>query len=549
METTAYLSLARQVARLFVVRASGCWSDSQRGYPRWEASREQLRHWLATVGVGGVILLGGHAAEVQQRIRWLRRCCDHPLLICADVEEGVGQRFPGATRLPPPFTLGRAYDRDPALAVAWARRYGEQLGTEARLIGLNWVLAPVCDVNSNPRNPVINVRAFGTTAATVAPLVAAFCRGLEAAGVLGCAKHFPGHGDTAQDSHLVLPCVTTSRQQLHATALPPFAAAIASGCGAVMTGHLLVPALDEAAPASFSTAILGGLLRQQLGFEGLIVSDALVMAGAARGQDNPALAALAAGCDLLVMPEHLEASIAAICAAVEAGRLPLERIQAANHRRDAALARLAPVAAGGTGTADDDFQGLEALESEAAQALDTAMVQADLWVRGSMEPLAATQTGVNLMVVDDGLLVQQLMLQAPGQQRPQAQGFAPLLWTSRRPLPPVPEPVLLQLWLRGQPFSGTAGLPAVLQDDLKRLLARHQLRGVALYGSPWIADELKAWLPADVPMGFCCAGTPRAQDLLLAQLLPDVPRPGQQGSDAVDRSGGTRTHMPEGARF
>ena len=525
MDTTVNLPLAQQVARLFVVRASGCWSDSQRGYPRWEAGRDQLRHWLSALGVGGVILLDGHAAEVQQRIRWLRQCSDHPLLICADVEEGVGQRFPGATWLPPPFTLGRAYNREPAQAIAWARCYGQRLGLEARMIGLNWVLAPVCDVNNNPRNPVINVRAFGDTAAVVTPLVAAFCDGLESAGVLGCAKHFPGHGDTTRDSHLVLPQVDAGRRRLDTTELPPFAAAIDSGCAAVMTGHLLVPALDDAVPASFSRTILEDLLRQQLGFQGLIVSDALVMAGAAQGEGDPALAALQAGCDLLLMPSHLEASIAAICSAVEAGRLPVERIQSANRRRDAALARLASATADNT-TAADPLLALEGLEGDEAQALDSAMLQSDLSVRGRMTPLATAQTGTNLMVVDDGRLVRRLMVQAPARQHPEAWSFSPLLWTSDRPIPPLQGPILLQLWRRGQPFQGSAGLPAGLLEHLQLLLAHRQLHGVALYGSPWIAAELRRWLPQSMPMGFCCAGTPRAQELLLTRLLPEAqPQP------------------------
>ncbi len=144
-------------------------------------------------------------------------------------------------------------------------------------MGLNWVLAPVCDVNNNPANPVINVRAWGEDPATAGALAAAFSRGLQADGVLGCAKHFPGHGDTASDSHLELPVLAHSRARLEAVELPPFRSAIAAGVAAVMTAHLSLPALDPHRPATLSAAVLSGLLRRELGFTGLVVTDALVM--------------------------------------------------------------------------------------------------------------------------------------------------------------------------------------------------------------------------------------------------------------------------------
>ena len=178
--------LRRQLASLVVVRGSGHGSDGQRRYPRWELSNEQLRELLAQ-GVGGVILLGGSAAELRLRTEQLQRWAGGPLLLCADVEEGVGQRFEGASWLVPPLSLGRLHRSEPERAEALAERYGHCTGRQARLLGLNWVLGPVCDVNNNPANPVINVRAWGENPETAGSLAAAFVRGCQAEGVLACA--------------------------------------------------------------------------------------------------------------------------------------------------------------------------------------------------------------------------------------------------------------------------------------------------------------------------------------------------------------------------
>ena len=154
------MSLRRQLAQLLVLRASGYALDGQRRYPRWELSNDELQRGLVE-GVGGVILLGGSAADLALRCRQLQSWAQGPLLLCADVEEGVGQRFDGASWLPPPLGLAKLWNRDPSQAEALATAYGRCTALEARSLGLNWVLGPVCDVNNNPANPVINVRAWG----------------------------------------------------------------------------------------------------------------------------------------------------------------------------------------------------------------------------------------------------------------------------------------------------------------------------------------------------------------------------------------------------
>ncbi|MFN5698947.1 MAG: glycoside hydrolase family 3 N-terminal domain-containing protein, partial [Cyanobacteriota bacterium] len=178
-------------------------------------------------------------------------------------------------------------------------------------------------VNNNPANPVINVRAWGEAAASAGALAAAFTRGAQAEGVLCCAKHFPGHGDTSSDSHLELPLLPHRRERLETIELPPFRAAIAAGVASVMTAHLLLPELDPERPATLSAAVLSNLLRGELGFEGLVVTDALVMEAIAGqyGAGEAAVMALEAGADLVLMPADADAAIDAIVAAVQEGRL------------------------------------------------------------------------------------------------------------------------------------------------------------------------------------------------------------------------------------
>ena len=199
------LSLAEQVAQMVVVRASGYLFDHQIQYPTWEPPAATLQHWLQDLGVGGVILLGGSAGELALRSQQLQSWAKVPLLIAADIEEGVGQRFSGATWFPPPMALSAIARKNASTAQHYAEEMGAITAAEALAIGINWVLAPVVDVNNNPDNPVINVRAFGETPEEVSQLATAFIRGAQRYPVLTTAKHFPGHGDTAVDSHLELP--------------------------------------------------------------------------------------------------------------------------------------------------------------------------------------------------------------------------------------------------------------------------------------------------------------------------------------------------------
>ncbi|WP_394276274.1 glycoside hydrolase family 3 protein [Luteococcus sp.] len=251
-----------------------------------------------------------------------------PLTISIDQENGVVTRMgPPATTLPGAMALGAS--RDPGLARTVSRVSGQELAA----VGVTMNHAPDADVNVNPANPVIGVRSVSSDPQLVARTVAAQVRGLQShGGVSATVKHFPGHGDTATDSHLGLPEITHSREEWERTDLPPFRAAIAAGVDSIMSGHLMVPALDPSGdPATLSRPIITGILREELGFQGLAITDGLMMEGVRQkyGDGEVAVRALLAGIDMLLMTPDMPAAWAAVHEAVASGRLPMERLDEA----------------------------------------------------------------------------------------------------------------------------------------------------------------------------------------------------------------------------
>ena len=285
-------------------------------------------------GAGGFILFGGTADAVFELTQRLRGEAGRPLLIAADLERGAGQQIEGLDELPPPRALASLHDG------AVLRGAGVLTAVEALSVGVNWVLAPVADLDLEAENPIVQTRAFGDDPDEVATAVAGWIVGCEAGGALACAKHFPGHGRTRRDSHDEIPVVDASAELLFRTDLEPFQAAVQAGVSTVMTSHVAYPSLDASGtPATFSAPILG-LLREQLGFEGLIVSDALMMEGARAGKSGEAaaLAALRAGVDLLLYPDDPAAVAAALARSAAGDALTRDRVEAALRRYEAALA-------------------------------------------------------------------------------------------------------------------------------------------------------------------------------------------------------------------
>lgn len=259
-------------------------------------------------GVGGFILFGGTRPSVTALTRALRRQAGRPLLLGADLERGAAQQVRGLTELPPPGALGFLDDLDATRAA------GMITATEAHAAGLNWTFAPVCDLDVEPRNPIVQTRSFGAAPDRVGAHVVEWIRSCQDHGVLACAKHYPGHGRTTTDSHEGLPVVGTAAVELQQVDGFPFAQAISAGVGSVMTAHVAYPAWDASgAAATFSQPILG-YLRDTLGFRGLVVTDAFIMAGATAAQSEgpAAAAAVTAGCDVLLYPTDWQGVIQAL---------------------------------------------------------------------------------------------------------------------------------------------------------------------------------------------------------------------------------------------
>jgi beta-N-acetylhexosaminidase len=286
-------------------------------------------------GLGGVVLFGRNVQDAEQ-LAGLTAALGRDVIVAIDEEGGDVTRLEARTGSSYPGNLALGAVDEPELT----ERVAAAIGAELRAVGVNLDLAPVADVNTNPLNPVIGVRSFGSDPELVARHVAAFVRGLQSMGVAACAKHFPGHGDTHQDSHLELPVVAGPID----AALVPFRAAIEAGVQGIMSAHIVVPALDEL-PATLSAAHLGGLLRDQLGFDGLIVTDALEMRAISAhiGVEEGAVRSLVAGADALCLGHDLGAEAvasvrAAILAAVHKGQLTEERLAETAARVDRVIA-------------------------------------------------------------------------------------------------------------------------------------------------------------------------------------------------------------------
>ncbi len=285
--------------------------------------------------VGGVIMSVGSPLEIAAKLNALQRMSDLPLLVSADLEAGAGFRARGGYFLPNAIDLGGAVVFPPEMALgasgdtalAWAQ--GRATASEGRAIGITIDFAPVLDVNNNPANPVINTRSFGEIPESVANMGVAYLHGIEAGGMIATGKHFPGHGDTGVNSHLALPVVDASRARLDTVELVPFRAAIDAGVGAIMTFHGAMPALDSTGvPGTLSAPVLTGLLRDQLHFNGLIVTDAMDMRGVLDlfGTPEAMKRAVAAGADVLLMPADVLHAIDAVVQGVQEGRYDEKRI-------------------------------------------------------------------------------------------------------------------------------------------------------------------------------------------------------------------------------
>ena len=334
--TLRALSPRERIAQLVMPWVGGGYAAE--GSPEFE----QVRRWVEDDKVGGLVLSIGSPLSYAVKLNALQRRADVPLLIASDMENGPGMRlgnsyaFPsllpqgGGTVFPPVMALGAG--RSPDLAF----ELGRILGLEARAVGVHLAFGPVLDVNSNPLNPVINTRSFGENPALVSMLASAYIRGARSTGLMTTAKHFPGHGDTRDDSHILLPTIDADRARLDSVELAPFRAATAEGIDAVMTAHIAVVGVEgaDAAPATLSRNFMTDVLRTDIGFRGLVVTDAMTMGGISRryGAREPLVLAIEAGADVLLMPRSVTDAIDVVAAAIASGRITQERIDRSARR-------------------------------------------------------------------------------------------------------------------------------------------------------------------------------------------------------------------------
>lgn len=307
---------------------------------------KELKRQVVENKVGGIIVFVGGVYDTVHLINRMQELAEIPLLISADFETGVGMRFPDTVNFP--WNMAIAATGNPELA----RRQGAIVGRETRALGVHQVFAPVIDVNNNAENPVINVRSYGENADDVSRFGIAFMEGMQSEKVLATAKHFPGHGDTAVDSHRGLPVINFSRERLEKTEFVPFRALINAGIGSVMISHISMPQLDNTKveplkqsvkasytesevitegttiPATLTSKIITDILKKDMKFEGLVVTDAMDMSGLTLyfNQEEGSVRAILAGNDVLLKPSNADAAIRGVREAVKSGRISEERL-------------------------------------------------------------------------------------------------------------------------------------------------------------------------------------------------------------------------------
>lgn len=526
------MDIRGKAARLIMSHISDrAWDDFDDEYARVE-------HQIRDLGIGGFCLFGGRVDRTAEMIRRLSECSAFPLLVASDLERGLGQQVRGATAFPSLAMCGATGDPRLAQAQGWVT------GVEARGVGINLVFAPVADVDSEPKNPIIGVRAFGTDPSMVADFTRAFVQGLQAAGVAATAKHFPGHGDTKRDSHIELPVVDTESATMHARELVPFRAAIDEGVKAIMTAHVAYPGLAAATshsratgalPATLAPAISTSLLRGELGFEGLVVTDALLMGGIAEsyGPGEAAVLALLAGADVLLMPDDVGAAIDGVVEATESGRLSEDRLDASIERVEELLGWLASRAMPGPapgGLSARFSEGLSiAFEEPAtvAAAIATRGVTLLRDKRGLIPlPAEARSGAVSLVVVTDpkqpdgvAWLKERLESQFPGAEltildedcsEDEANGIIDNASTS--------ELCIIALFDEISAWKGHSGPDGSVATVITRLLAASRQSIALLFAGPQLAHAVEG---ADAIL-CCYDGSQPAQLAGVAALLGEV---------------------------
>jgi beta-N-acetylhexosaminidase len=511
----ARMTLEQKVSHLFSAAARGVFRSSD------DPEYRRLVDLVENFGVGGIIFFQGDpysqavlANDLQERARL-------PLLVSQDMEWGAGMRIERTTTFPQTMAIGATRNTDYAYALGYVT------AREARAVGAHQIFAPVADINNNPYNPIINVRSFSEDPQLVADMVAAVIRGAQDGGVLATVKHFPGHGDTEVDSHAALPVLPIDRQRLDTLELIPFRRAIEEGVLSVMTGHLEFPLLESEAnlPASLSHNVTTGLLREELGFDGLIVTDALNMQGVTDhyGPGEAAVRAVKAGADMLLMSTDEYAARAAIMEAIAAGEITVAQIDASVTRilrakEWAGLNRERTVSLSAT---------REAVATRSNQAISEAIARESLTLlrnRNDLLPLPTTGNRILSVALSDAesttagrYFASELREHVPGDQlttrvldrRSNAQDYdAALSLAARHDIILVPTYLYVRSW------SGRIDLPDEHKAFLNRLVATGKPVVLISFGNPYMIMGI------DSPDVYLAAyGASEASQRAVAQAL------------------------------
>jgi beta-N-acetylhexosaminidase len=520
--TTRDLTVDEKIGQLFAPDAYGVYMNES----SWAWKR--LDHFVREQHVGGFVWFSANVYETAMLNKRLQAAARVPLLISADLESGIGMRFADTTFWPPAMAV--AATGDPSLA----ERQGKATAIEARALGINHILAPVADVNVDPDNSVINTRSYGEDPSDVARYVAAFIRGARGEGVLTTAKHFPGHGDTHVDSHRALPVLEVTRERLQSVELVPFKTAIDAGVDSVMIGHLAVPALDPAPvplrkdgarenryapeaseapknatmPATLSRPMIEDVLRKQLGFRGLVVTDAFDMGGLTEHFDagEAAVRAIEAGEDQILMPTNADAAIAAVKEAVRSGRIPMSRI-------DASVARILEAKSRVSHSVADPDEIFRVVDSEASRNLANEIATKSLTLlreeKGAF-PLTKETRVLELVVSDFAESANPLaeldrdlrrrLKDTPRMIMLDAHScdadVAPVIEAAK-----IADVVLIALAVRARSGAGQIAVPQVARHAIEQLAAVSARKIGVSFGTPYLLREVPS-----LPTYICAYG-------------------------------------------
>jgi beta-N-acetylhexosaminidase len=506
-QTLKSMSLDEKIGQLFAVWAYGSFlSTESQDYKDLLRDVEEKHIGSFAIQTQGspVGIVRSQVYPTAVLVNALQRHAKVPLLVAADFERGTSMRVEEGASFPHAMAVaatGRPED---------AYTMGKITALEGKAVGVPWIFAPDADVNSNPDNPIINTRSFGEDPARVSEFVAAFVRGVEENGGLSTAKHFPGHGDTSTDSHLDLPTVTSDRAHLERVELAPFRAAIAAGASTIMTGHLAVPALepDPNVPATMSPKITTDLLRGQMGFNGLVVTDALDMGGVTvrYPPGEVAVRSILAGSDVLLVPPVLDAALQAVHEAVASGRIPMPRLNEAVTRVLRAKAKL--------GLNKSKLVDLDAL-SRNFDRPEFEKAALDIADRG----ITLLRDDQHILPLDSTKPQRVLLVAVSGDNDPYPAGNLEneIRWrvdslasvrmdtrfvradTVKLPPPDTYDVAIAAIFVRVADRKGSIGLPDDEAAVVDRLLAAGKPVVVACFGSPYLAERFpsaKTWIAA-----------------------------------------------------